>query len=744
MSFGGRGFILDQIEEKVRLPDEKPIRRDALPNRVEELVNVLQDIEYKLRSPGQPRRFRRSDLPQRVDNILEQRGQLFTLIDDVEGQIRAPNEPRLTENQIVSRVQGMAATIDQIEKSIRPDGVGKLHSDQLLNRISTVFDAHESSRAKVIKYEKILENISRVVDPESTSENYGALPNKVAGLVKNQPMDLVAYRKRADAALERAIQERLDDQIQAKREIVNLKKDIQNLNNEIQRLKTEHSESLRGIEREVEEKSVAAQVQNEEAIATIRGDHASEINDLKEHFSEEKDVLQTRITSLEESSQYSLRSQRQEHETALKEVQDQHEAKTAEAVANALLEQEQELFQREKALLAQLSELDLSHKESLASQKSSHEDSVRRMKKDHKQAMDQMLERHRYLEGQISEWQDKYQQAVVKGRENLNQTVTQLRDRHEAKVARIQGEHKEAVQQLQVEHRNSVEEMQNKNAQDLRDMVIQNNRLEKQISEIQGKHENELGQMQEECNQRLEQLRVEHEKKMATIASEHMAQVQIVRDEFKQEEQELYGEIEKHKLALQEAKKDVEEIETEWRRKLDEQKVLHENNMTQLEQIHAQNLNDQELRHRKFLEDSDLRHDARRQELLTLQDRLLRRDNHIGMKDNEIFSGRLDEKGEIEVQGFGTLSNQVQEFTAWDWREDRKAWPNDTMVALTGTKQNRLKKLILGDLIWTTLFHSIFCSPFRLLGKAGEKIEEDWNKNFGEGMSFLHMFVAWT
>jgi hypothetical protein len=45
-----------------------------------------------------------------------------------------------------------------------------------------------------------------------------------------------------------------------------------------------------------------------------------------------------------------------------------------------------------------------------------------------------------------------------------------------------------------------------------------------------------------------------------------------------------------------------------------------------------------------------------------------------------------------------------------------------------------LKKLILGDAIWTTLFQLIFCSPFRILGKEGEHLEADWNGSFPSGM----------
>lgn len=136
---------------------------------------------------------------------------------------------------------------------------------------------------------------------------------------------------------------------------------------------------------------------------------------------------------------------------------------------------------------------------------------------------------------------------------------------------------------------------------------------------------------------------------------------------------------------------------------------------------------------REFAERLKMLHEARRQKLLTLQERLLRRDSHVGLKDIEILNGKLDKNGEVEAQGFAAIVNQVKEFSSWDWKKDRIAWPHSIMVELTGLAQKRLQKFILGDLIWTMLFQSIFCSPFRLLGETGTNIEAEWNKFYAEG-----------
>ncbi|KAH8794175.1 hypothetical protein BGZ57DRAFT_869325 [Hyaloscypha finlandica] len=113
---------------------------------------------------------------------------------------------------------------------------------------------------------------------------------------------------------------------------------------------------------------------------------------------------------------------------------------------------------------------------------------------------------------------------------------------------------------------------------------------------------------------------------------------------------------------------------------------------------------------------------------------LLKQEEYPGLSDQEIVRGVTSKTGKVSIVGFSSMVSKVTTFSEWEWREDRKIWSKETLTALVGTKQRRLKKLILGDAIWTTVYQLIFCSPFRILGKEGEHLEADWNGYFPSGM----------
>ena len=63
------------------------------------------------------------------------------------------------------------------------------------------------------------------------------------------------------------------------------------------------------------------------------------------------------------------------------------------------------------------------------------------------------------------------------------------------------------------------------------------------------------------------------------------------------------------------------------------------------------------------------------------------------------------------------------------WKPNQKVW-NDEKLRQLGKNQNQrvLKKSILQDLIWKIMLKHIFCSPFRVFGNEGEKLEKEWRE----------------
>lgn len=197
--------------------------------------------------------------------------------------------------------------------------------------------------------------------------------------------------------------------------------------------------------------------------------------------------------------------------------------------------------------------------------------------------------------------------------------------------------------------------------------------------------------------------------KFAQVARDHEAEKIELKEALRLEEarsiKKVEEEAQKHKLVMEMLETEFRVEKARTKEKVEEEAKKHKNIIEKLE-----------MRCQK------------------LQGILLKQDDYSGLTDLEIVRGVTSKTGKVLTVGFTNMMSKVTTFSEWEWREDREIWSKETMTALVGTKQRRLKKLILGDAIWTTLFQLIFCSPFRILGKEGEQLEADWNGSFPLGM----------
>jgi hypothetical protein len=290
--------------------------------------------------------------------------------------------------------------------------------------------------------------------------------------------------------------------------------------------------------------------------------------------------------------------------------------------------------------------------------------------------------------------------------------------------------------------------------------------LQEQKARLNTDHEREKAQIDTKHKQQVSTITRQHEAAVATSATTHAQRPAELQSKFEAEQNSLATKVQQLQDDLQKAKDETERVEKDLKAKLlkqmnayekdmemqqkaneetraAEQKLheevtaaqtkLNEEELHDLSEAHQTELASQIEQYTNILANADARHEARKQELLILQDRLQKRDNHVALTDSEIFEGRIDDGGDLEVHGMATLLAEVKKFAAWSWRDEREIWPQDVMFALAGDKQKRLRRLVLGNMIWTVLFHAVFCSPFRLLGEIGKKLEHDWSQNFVEG-----------
>lgn len=91
--------------------------------------------------------------------------------------------------------------------------------------------------------------------------------------------------------------------------------------------------------------------------------------------------------------------------------------------------------------------------------------------------------------------------------------------------------------------------------------------------------------------------------------------------------------------------------------------------------------------------------------------------------------------GQIRDQ-FIQVQQMVEELARVSWKEDRQVW-NEQLVRDFGRRSGpRLaKKAIIQDMIWTVLYRLVFCSPFRMFGDEGLKLEREWFEQCQSGIN---------
>jgi hypothetical protein len=89
--------------------------------------------------------------------------------------------------------------------------------------------------------------------------------------------------------------------------------------------------------------------------------------------------------------------------------------------------------------------------------------------------------------------------------------------------------------------------------------------------------------------------------------------------------------------------------------------------------------------------------------------------------------------GQIRDQ-FLEIQQMVEDLGRLAWMDERKVWSEQLIKKLAPKTGPRLvKKAIVQDAVWTLLFHYIFCSPFRVFGEPGTRLEKEWTEQCGKG-----------
>lgn len=295
----------------------------------------------------------------------------------------------------------------------------------------------------------------------------------------------------------------------------------------------------------------------------------------------------------------------------------------------------------------------------------------------------------RDLEEEVEEWQVKFQSLETKSREDLVRTrkgfgvtITNL----EKDKARLEGSIstlKQASESLEAKQEAKIRKIEDSNEAQIRALneknAKQTTQLQRERDDLQNRlwnHEQHAtAQMNAELNRRNAEFQEEKNRLIRQVA-DTTAELSRERSIKSQQITNIYNEHEAEKARM---------------------RTAHDKEKGAL----VRNLE-------KTIQD--------------LQSALVRREHFKAMSDHEL------------ARHFQNIADEVDDFGRIDWDEGLEpSWPFTNPVFASSNNPRRLKQHVIQTTLWVILYDRIFCSPFRVLGNEGRRLEAQWAKTFGQG-----------
>ena len=195
--------------------------------------------------------------------------------------------------------------------------------------------------------------------------------------------------------------------------------------------------------------------------------------------------------------------------------------------------------------------------------------------------------------------------------------------------------------------------------------------------------------------------------------------------------------------AKEEEDKRMNELVDKWDRKLQKERVKYEGLVETLE---TQNEKLQSaLEHEKSHKQAELQDQrAKLEEQYKGEKEELRTEIEVfkvAVTQREHFKGLTD--SEVANQ-YKRLANSIEDFARVEWSLSREGdWPlSDDRMRQLGKNPRKMKLQIVQNTLWMLLSKHVFCSPFRILGAAGEELDEGWAQIYSNGRCRIMPFLA--
>lgn len=363
--------------------------------------------------------------------------------------------------------------------------------------------------------------------------------------------------------------------------------------------------------------------------------------------------------------------------------------------------------------------------------------------KEAKQANDQRIK-------EIRQADDQRHREIGQINEQWEQKFSQLKCKHEASLAKKNG----YIMDLKSEHTNQIGAYDNRIGEMAREIKATAENRDEQINALAQDHANNIKnlerQMKEDNASNIRQL----ENQVRQQAQVHAHRLRELEDRIKAQAEDHADYVEDLESRMNEAHAktlgDFQDRFDEQARdhanrvrtledRMSDQAEEHESAINTMKQEHNDELADTKEIHSTQISDLVVEHAGNtknlRAEVHGLKQVLLKRDDDPYLAKILSIADTKQEPDEHIRAEFLEVKQLVDNLSSLAiWKPEQGLWTDELLGKVCHSPATRsLKKRILQDLIWTLLHHYIFCSPFRMFGEEGEKLEKEWIGNYGKG-----------
>ena len=409
-----------------------------------------------------------------------------------------------------------------------------------------------------------------------------------------------------------------------------------------------------------------------------------------------------------------------EHKAAHRRELDKQEARRQE-----LEERVTKLLASESNLTEQIRKNQAYYKQAESELESTYQNGREKMNMEFLERMNAALdEQDRAHERQVHETEENHRKEIEKQkrdnwkecndvRATLSTTLSTTKREHEKQMQKQADEHRRQMDSAKRDHDHEMQTLSARHRLEKKDMSVALTQQKKEAEMEQERWNSDTVELERKHNEELRMMRQQARELRADLQKTHAREQQRLKDHAETVHRSLKKDLE---TQIEQLQAELTEVK---RRHDQEQDNLREQTrkaQADMERAHAE---EQQL----LRNNAEKAHASLKRDIRSRNNALVARE-----KFNQLTDGQLMSK-------FTELVHLVDALARLNWRYNQSAWTDELQSQLSDAPK-RLRKQILQDTIWGILFEKVFCSPFRMLGDEGERLETQWLKDFGAGMSF--------